>query len=367
MVGCASTLIHRDIPADNAVLLRKWTRPTNFSRAVGSRGFEFSNAITFENTLIFGSRSEGLAAIYPDLNQVRWRLAIPEGVTSILNVHGKSVFFGGGDGFLYAVDADTGKVQWKYFIKNPVASRVTWADGRVYFNTADNIVYALSADKGEWIWQFKRPQEQMATVRGVSAPAIVNDQVYVGLSDGSLVCLKAKDGKLSWEKRLHFGKKFTDLDADPVFNGNTLFMPAYDGALYAIRVQDGEILWKYEAGGGKTVVLDGILVILASSDGNIYALNRDSGKMLWKFSVDAGVPGQVILAGQYLIFCSTQQYLYALDKHSGKAVYRFNLGYDNGFYGLPLYDDSSKTFYSLSSGGNLYAFLVQQPRGPISK
>ncbi|HTL12269.1 MAG TPA: PQQ-binding-like beta-propeller repeat protein, partial [Bdellovibrionota bacterium] len=164
--------------------------------------------------------------------------------------------------------------------------------------------------------------------------------------------------KLKWEKKLHSGTKFTDVDAHPVKDGSTLFVPSYDGSLYSLNAKTQEVLWKADSGGARQVLVDDSRVILPSSDGTVYALAKDSGKVLWKFQVDGGVPTQVVQAGRYLIFGSTQRYLYALESSTGKPVYRFDVGFGSGFYGNPVVDSGGKRVFLLSGAGNLYAFAV---------
>ncbi|MCM2322486.1 MAG: PQQ-binding-like beta-propeller repeat protein [Oligoflexia bacterium] len=359
--GCSGRNIHSELRADTDVLVRAWTLPTRKSYEAGDRGVEFSNPILHENTLIFGNQATGLIALYPTLNQQRWSLEIPGGVISELAVEGASVYFGGGDGFLYSVSLDTGKVNWRYEIRNPVMSRPTVTGGRVFVTAADDTVHALDAGTGKWLWHYKRRTAAAATILGASAPVVEGSEVLVGLSDGFLVALSLADGQLKWERKLHQGTKFTDVDAHPVIDGTMLYVPSYDGALYALKRQGGEVLWRFDAGGSKQVAIENDKLYLPSSDGHIYALQKDSAKVLWKFELDDGIPTQVVLTDRYVIVGSSFQYLYVLDKATGKGLYRYNVGHGSGFYGSPAYDSQKQRVYFLSAAGNLYAFQLRKP------
>ncbi|OFZ21729.1 MAG: hypothetical protein A2X94_15695 [Bdellovibrionales bacterium GWB1_55_8] len=362
--GCSGRNIHSDLGDDSAVLRRLWTRPAYeyFGDVpnASSHGAEYSNPVLVENTLIVGTRA-GLISIYPSLNQQRWVLPIPNGVTGELVVDRGNVYFGGGDGFFYSASVETGRVNWRYELRNPVTSRPTVSGGRVFVTASDDTVYAFDAGTGKWLWHFRRRSSASATIRGASSPLVEGQEVLVGLSDGFLVALSVHDGQLSWERRLHQGTKFTDVDAHPVLESNVLYVPSYDGSLYSLKHPGGDILWRFDAGASKKVELEEQSIYLPSSDGNIYALQKSNAKVVWKFELDGGVPTQLILTEKYVIVGSSFQYLYVIDKTTGKGVYRFNGGHGSGFSGAPVYDRPSRKLYVLSTAGNLYAFSLAAP------
>lgn len=345
--------------ADGEILQREWTYPTHGTFDAGERGSEFSNPVLADNTLIFGNQTVGLVALYPGMVRTRWVLPIHGGVVSELQVERGAVFFGGGDGFLYSVNIENGRVNWRYDLRNAQISRPTLDNGKIYVTTSDDTVYAFESGTGKWLWHYRRRTAPLATIHGASAPLVDGGEVLAGLSDGFLVSLAIGDGQLKWERKLHNGTKFTDVDAHPVLDRGVLYIPSYDGALYALKRQGGEIIWRFDAGGSKRAVVDGERIYLPSSDGNLYALDRNNAKVLWKFPLDHGTPTQIVMTDRHIIMGSSHQYVYVLDKDDGQGIYRFNAGYDSGFYGTPEYDTASHRLYMLSTNGNLYAFTFK--------
>jgi outer membrane protein assembly factor BamB len=361
MCGCGGPLKYRDLRPDPNILRRDWTLATHGPFEIGDHGTEFSNPVILENTLVFGNQSRGLVSLYPRISQKRWDLAISGGVISELTTDHGVAYFGGGDGFLYAVDLENGRVNWKYELKNPIVSRPTVSQGRVFVTTTDDTIYAFDAGTGKWLWHYRRRSSPIATIYGASAPLVDKNEVLAGLSDGFLVTLSVEDGTLKWEKKLHFGTRFTDVNAHPVLVNGVIYIPSYDGSLYALGRQKGDVIWRFDAGGSKEVVVEGSRIFLPSSEGSIYAIQKDTSKVLWKFELDSGVPTQLIVTDKYIIFGSSFQYLYVVDKNTGMGLYRFNVGYGNGFYGSPAYDSERQKLYFLSTGGNLYAFSLTKP------
>lgn len=363
-LGCSGSNIHPDLTTDSHILVRKWTFPTHSGVfEAGDHGTEFSNPVGTGDTLVFGNRSVGLISLYPMLNQVRWTFPVRDGVVSELAIDRNTgvVYFGGGDGHLYAVNLDNGEKIWDYNVSNPYISRPTLSGGRVFITTSDDMVYAFDAATGKWLWHFRRRSGQVATILGASAPLVDGNEVITGLSDGFLVALSLEEGQLKWERKLHTGVKFTDVDAHPILENGIIYIPSYDGALYALKRQGGDVIWRFDAGGSKNVVIDDQHIYLPSSDGNIYALQKNSAKVLWKFELDGGTPTQMAATDKYLIFGSSFQYFYVVDKNSGKGLYRFNVGYGSGFYGSPFFDSATQRIYTLSDSGNLYSFLLRSP------
>src|SRR4051812_33509127 len=80
LTGCSSPTLHSDLKPDPHVLQRKWTLSTHGPFQAGDHGYEYSNPLIIENTLVFGNRSVGLVSLYPGINQQRWALPIPGGV-----------------------------------------------------------------------------------------------------------------------------------------------------------------------------------------------------------------------------------------------------------------------------------------------
>jgi outer membrane protein assembly factor BamB len=363
--ACSGRNLHKDLTDDPNVMVRRWTLSSLSKgkelRDAGDRGFNFANPVFFENTLIFGNQSTGLISIYPKINQQRWVLPIQNGVISELAVEGSTIYFGGGDGYFYAVDADTGRVNWRYELRNPIVSQPTVSGGRVFLTTTDDTIYAFDAGTGKWLWNYRRRSAPTATILGASAPLVDGSEVIAGLSDGFLVSLSINDGQLKWERKLHTGTKFTDVDAHPVLENGVIYIPSYDGALYALKRAGGDVIWRMDVGGSKRVVVDEDRLYFPASDGNVYCVQKSSGKVNWQFELDGGTPTQLAVTDQLVIVGSSFQYLYAIDKKTGKPLYRFNVGNGSGFHGSPAFDPASQQVYILSGAGNLFNFEIRKP------
>ncbi len=361
LVSCASTDLHHGFRAEKPVFKREWSLSTrNRMTEAGERGVEQSNAVVWENTLIFGTTEAGLVALYPELGgAIRWVLPVTGGVASEITLHGPMVYFGGSDGYLYCVNAETGRVTWRYETKNPKLSKPTLLGGRLYVTSTDDVIHAVELATGRGLWAYRRKTAGSSTVHGASQPWTDGKEVVSGMSDGYLVTLDAQDGRLKSERRLSTRAKFADVDASPVLDGEVFYVGSYDGELHALKKGSLETLWKIDSGASRSVVIEGDILYLGSSDGWVRAIDKLSGKVLWKFEIDDGVPSEPILTERWVLVGSTHQYLYALDKKTGQLADRWNAGYQSGFSGNLAYDRSQKRLYVVSGAANLYSFSVR--------
>src|SRR6202789_2269744 len=95
----------------------------------------------------------------------------------------------------FALDLNNdGKILWKYQPKqdpdvipvmccDTVNRGLAYADGMIFLHQADTTLVALDAKTGKVIWQKKDGNPKIGET-GTSAPMVVKDKVYVGISGG---------------------------------------------------------------------------------------------------------------------------------------------------------------------------------------
>jgi len=139
---------------------------------------------------------------------------------------------------VFALDLNNeGKILWKYEPRqdtsvipvmccDTVNRGVAYADGKIFLHQADTTLVALDAKTGAKLWSVQNGDPAKGAT-GTSAPMVVKDKVYVGVSGGEfgvrgyLTAYNINDGKLVWrgysmgpdadtlmdpEKTTHLGK-----------------------------------------------------------------------------------------------------------------------------------------------------------------
>ncbi len=380
LLGCASRNIHPELSPDfqgssvgkgESLVTRGWTYSFEpLSSARGGSGVEYIAPLAYDRTLIVGSSRFGVVSFYPHLQRERWRLPLHHGVISPMTEYQGVLYFVSGDGEVLAVSADQGKILWRYVLRNPVASKITVKNGLLYLVTSDDTVVCLSAQDGVWKWHYrKRSGVSGPTIHGASTPFVVDDTLWVGFSDGSLVVLNPEDGKIIREKQLNTNRRFSDVNADFVRAGDSVLVPTFDGALYALNPKDSSILWVNEdMGGASRVSVQGEFLYVASSSGKLFKLSLSRGTKVWEFELDQGTGLSPRVVGSKLVVASTSRYFYVLNAETGKPEYRYDAGYASGFAGdLVLLEasvvpsqisHSSVSIVGMTLGGNLMNFNI---------
>lgn len=106
-------------------------------------------------------------------------------------------------GYVYLLNAD-GETLWRYHADGPIYESPAFDAETVYVATSTDVVAALDRLTGAWRWSY-RPEERLSrgelSVLGSTAPVLREGRVYIGLSDGRLVCLDASTGPSSGRSR----------------------------------------------------------------------------------------------------------------------------------------------------------------------
>ena len=179
------------------------------------------------------------------------------------------------------------KILWKADIGTGY-SNVTIRDNRLY-TMGSRTVFCFNAETGKEIWQYSFERFCMAQ----STPTIDGKYVYVLNTDGILVCLKAKNGKLRWSKDLvndfESPPSKYGFSTSPVIEGDLVILNAKTSGL-ALNKATGDKVWEGEAHIDKLgrsfptpVIYDhnnGRYVLIFSHSG-LYSMDMETGKKLW--------------------------------------------------------------------------------------
>src|SRR5579871_3843133 len=117
---------------------------------------------------------------------------------------------------VFALDLNNdGKILWKYEPKqdpnvipvmccDTVNRGVAYGDGKIILHQADTTLVALDAKTGKVVWSVKDGDPKIGET-GTSAPLVIKDKVYVGISGGEfgiqgrLTAYNLADGKVVWK------------------------------------------------------------------------------------------------------------------------------------------------------------------------
>lgn len=330
-----------------------WVRQTNVQDNLGFRKINRMTPVLVGDLIIQGNALDGLVAYDKNSGTEKWRLPIPNGVEPQATAIRDRLFVGASDGNFYSVESSTGIVQWTFPTKSENLAAPILVDGVVYVLAGNNVYYALDAATGRQLWLYSRQDTSQFSIRGGSQASFKDGLLYVGFSDGALVALDAKTGGIRWELQLNRSKRFRDIDATPVLDGDLIYVGSYDDKLYCVSATKGEVLWRVDGGAYNPVTVVGDRLIYPTSNGEVWALKKSNGERIWSFSLKEGIATEVKVFNSALVFGESQGSLRFLELNTGKVLGSFEPG--RGILSTPLVDEKSRRVYFISGEANLYA------------
>ena len=298
------------------------------------------------------------AAASPARGEMKWKFSTGGAVIASPAIGDGFVYIGSTDGALYAIDEQTGAQHWKYSVSEPISSSPALANGMLYFVTSDAGLYAVRADSGKGKWRFLTQGERRFEAKGLhglapsgetiadpmdlwmSSPAVANNIVYFGSSDGHVYALDAATGALQWSYATG-----DVVHASPTIAGNTVFIGSWDGVFYALDATTGQLKWRYQAGvdpvthnqvgfQSSAAVMNGA-VYVGCRDGHVYAFDAATGQRLWDYSTSQSWVNSTPAVRDGLVYAATSDThrFFALDARSGRL--RFTVDTRHLVFGSP--------------------------------
>jgi outer membrane protein assembly factor BamB len=187
---------------------------------------------------------------------------------------------------------------------------------------------------------------------GFSTPSVVGDRIYLmsnrGMENEFVQALSTKDGKVLWTTRVgnvgnpNQNPPYPKARSTPTLDGKLLFALGSDGDLVCLEAKTGKIRWqknvRKEFGGepgewayAESPLVDGDVLVITpgGAQATMVALNKKTGAVIWKSAVPGGDPAgytsaNVIQAAgrkQYVQFLSKG--LIGVDAKTGQFLWRY--------------------------------------------
>jgi outer membrane protein assembly factor BamB len=200
-----------------------------------------------------------------------------------------TVFIGSTDRSLYALDAATGAEQWTFPTQHRIEATPAYDDGTVYVGSYDKHLYAVDAASGSEQWS----RAFDGLIRG--SPTVWDGSVVVGVGCHNLACawyadendvpengwiysLDAATGETEWQYEVG-----TEVVSSPAITDEFVYIGASDGILYALAPTTGDVAWTYETRDmiwSSPAVAYGT-VYITDWNGNVHAVDAETGDQEW--------------------------------------------------------------------------------------
>jgi outer membrane protein assembly factor BamB len=162
-----------------------------------------------------------------------------------------------------------------------------------------------------------------------TAPGIDEQQVYVGMLDGSVYAYSLrKVRQLYQEQRLPewsaeaMNWRATaerEITSPPVPSGRTVSFCSRDGSLYSVATSNKQLIYQLETDGAIVAPLatSGKIQYIASEDNTLFAINAQNGRMLWNFTRGLPIRRAPYVVGEDLYVTPDRGGMYCLNAVDG--------------------------------------------------
>lgn len=217
-----------------------------------------------------------------------------------------------GGGTVERYDPATGKIMWRYKAPNQSCPRAT---EQAVYSAGDGRINAIDPATGKPLWTAVTSDPKPAVTDGYE-PVATTSHVHTKF-DGQLRAVDLTTHKVTWQRWETDDVGLERLAAD----GNTLVTVTANGKVRALNGSNGKPLWTYATPSAGSIlaepVIDGESVYVGSADRHLYAISLTTGRLQWRTRLHAPSDWRVAVRGDTL-FTADSQYLYGLETKTGK-------------------------------------------------
>ncbi|MFM9904765.1 MAG: PQQ-binding-like beta-propeller repeat protein [Pyrinomonadaceae bacterium] len=222
------------------------------------------------------------------------------------------VYFGSGDSYVYALNAINGKLNWKFKTGGRVRSSPAVFQKVVYVGSLDGKMYAINADHGDMRWSFKTEGNKYYPIGEIqSSPAVANGRVIFGSRDYNLYALEPMTGKLIW-KTLHDDSWIL---GSPAITNDSVYIGSSDGRfLQKVDLDTGKEIWRAKVGLNiySSPAIAGEHVYIGTARGEMLGFDENTGKVKAGFLIDEAIHSSPVVANGVVYFGAENGNLYAV-------------------------------------------------------
>ena len=219
-------------------------------------------------------------------------------------------------------------LQWRYASEQTLNLTPATDGERIYLPLTGGVLVSLRASDGLLLWKTDAGGELSAAPVADERGAYIasESQIVAGSkaqATGALRALGRESGVTLWVCALPVAIRVAlALNRDTIFGGTS------DGHIYAIRKTSGEMLWNKQVNStfASQLTMVGSRLYIGSEDGKLYALDQKTGRVLWHYQTQSAIRGRVAVADGIVYFGSADGYVYAVNEAAGRLRWRARTG-----------------------------------------
>ena len=371
LLGCGKNAIHfmreggpvaQAPKVEQTVTLRKvWRRDLG-------QGYQNSNFLltpSFQGSRLYAAEPEGrVYALDAQSGKILWKRDLDEALAAGVGADARQVLAVTRKGEVFSLDAENGETRWRQKMGTEILARPVLSEKQVLLRSGDDQVIGADLDSGSILWRVRRSVPAL-TVRGLSAPLIIDNVASIGFASGRLSGIEVESGVELWSARIFRARgsnevnRLVDIDSDPYKMGDRLIIAGFQAQISALSLKTRRIEWDSDHSTLRPLSSVGETLLVTTDDGSVSGLDIRTGSQLWEVGVlrGRGVSGPLGLGQNGLTVVGDYKgLLYLIDAASGQLVGRQKGG---GGAVLGIYGSGDQDhFITVSENGSLTAWSV---------
>lgn len=280
--------------------------------------------------IIYTADASGVVhAVNKSNGQIKWTTQLKHGLVSGPSIANGFIAVGTNNSSLVLLNQADGKKIWQTKVSGEILSPPAIAHKKVIAKTIDGQVYAFNAADGKQLWKSEHGSPSLV-LKASSSPVIMGNLVLIGFSDGKMDALDLDNGRLVWQRSIAYAsgssdvERLVDIDADPIVDGNVVYLASYQGYIGALSLSDGQFIWRKPGSVYKNMLLSGNTLYISDSHDVLWSINKKNGQVNWKQKVlKARGLTEPSLVGKDLVVGDKTGYLHFLNSQTGELLGRF--------------------------------------------
>ena len=231
-------------------------------------------------------------------------------------------------GIITAFDAETGRKAWSTLVGRP--DQQSYApvsnSGQLLVSVGLNL-YSINKRNGDVLWELKLPKHPS------SPPAVDDDQVYLGMVDGSVYGFDLKIVQQLHNQRMlpafsHLAQMWryqtpSEIISPPISTSRSVSFASSSGSFYSVAAKGQKLIFQFETDAKIMTPLgrNENSILLASENSRMYCLNQDNGQYRWAFTSAHAIRQQPRFFGSRVYVTPETVGTYALNADTGSQIW----------------------------------------------
>lgn len=215
--------------------------------------------------------------------------------------------------------------QWEFNAQSEIYTAPAVVDETIYVANADGVLYAVRNGTAEW--HVELPNENnTSNDTHLSSPSVSDDIVYIGSLNGTIYAIS--EGEVEWRRDVG-----GEIRSSPTVKNEMVYFGSTDGNIYALDAATGEQAWTVETEAeiiGTPAVEDNTVYIGLSNTpyGNdtFYAIDASNGETKWSIETENDISDTAAVDNDTIFIADSRGILYALDGSSGTQKWMYETG-----------------------------------------